>query len=275
MKIVTGYRGMPHITPNDKQGFNHGITGMVNCVFNVGTRFSTTYENETLTIQSGEGVIYGVHFRIPSGETDELTFSPTSAGYTRIDLVCARYTKAAGTGIESVDWYVHQGTPSTSTPTAPTPVSGNILAGATLDDFAMFEVTVNSSGIASVTKLFAFGCVPLTAKSLSQSLTQLYTEFDLGWFTPGTYLMTGTVIFRQTSGTAGSFATYGFADVIDPTLYNSNGSVHLKALNEYYYSPISNVIRIETSGHLKMFAGSPSTNYAISFSAGVNILKLA
>lgn len=275
MKIVTGYKGTPHITSQDQQGFNYGVTGMTNCVFNVGNRFDTTYANETLTIKDGEGVMQGVHFRIPYGETDSLTFSPTSSGYTRIDLVCARYTKAAGTGIESVDWYVHQGTPSTGTPSAPSATSGNIPAGATVADFAMWKVTVNSSGIASVAKQFAWGCMALTTKAISQSLSQLYTSFSLGSFTAGTYLLTGTVIFRQTSGTAGSFATYGFVDITDPEVFNGNGSVYLKTLNEYYFAPISEVIRIESTKTLSMYAGSPNTSYAISFSADVKILKLA
>lgn len=275
MKIVTGYKGTPHISSQDQQGFNYGITGMTNCVFNVGNRFGTTYANETLTIKDGEGVMQGVHFRIPYGETDSLTFSPTSSGYTRIDLVCARYTKAAGTGIESVDWYVHQGTPSTGTPSAPSATSGNIPAGATVADFAMWKVTVNSSGIASVAKQFSWGCTPLTIKYPEQTLTQLVTTFNLGSLTAGTYLLTGTVTFKQTSGTAGAVAGYGFVDMDYPEAIRANGSVYLKSLNTDYYAPISDVIRIESTKTLTMVANSPSTSVTISFGATVNILKLA
>ena len=155
MKIVTGHRGEPHILSNDQQGFNYGVTGTKNCVFNVGNQFNVTYANETLTIHDGEGVMQGVHFRIPSGQTDQVTISPTSAGYTRIDLLCARYTKAAGTGIESVNWHVITGTPSTGTPSTPSGVDGNILAGASTADFPMYAVLVDSSGVSDLTKLFS------------------------------------------------------------------------------------------------------------------------
>ena len=153
MKIVTGYKGTPHITSNDQQGFNQGVFGSGNVVLNVGNRLNATYVNETVTIADGEGVMQGVHFRIPSGETDDVTFVNTAAGYTRIDLLCARYTKAIGTGVESVEWHVIEGTPSTSTPSVPTAVSGDILGGATLADYPMWQVTVGSSGVTNVKRI--------------------------------------------------------------------------------------------------------------------------
>lgn len=271
MKIVTGYKGTPHITSQDQQGFNYGITGMTNCVFNVGSRFNATYANETLTIHDGEGVMQGVHFRIPYGETDSITFSPTSAGYTRIDLVCARYTKAAGTGIESVDWYVHQGTPKTSNPTAPSPTSGNIPAGATVADFAMWKVTVNSSGITDVTRLFSDGCTLVVNKSGSGTITSSHS-YNLGTYGVGTYLVTGVVSFRQTAGTA-TRAAYSYYGPYGAGTYMQNGSVEVTALNVDYVRPTSIVIQLTEQTTLELAASISTGTY--SFMYNVHVIKIA
>lgn len=271
MKIVTGYKGTPHISSQDQQGFNYGITGMTNCVFNVGNRFGTTYANETLTIKDGEGVMQGVHFRIPYGETDSLTFSPTSSGYTRIDLVCARYTKAAGTGIESVDWYVHQGTPSTGTPTAPSATSGNIRAGATVADYAMWKVTVNSSGITDVTRQFSDGSTLVVNKSGSETITAS-KGYNLGSYGVGTYLVTGVIWFRQTAGTA-TRATYDYYGPYGAGTYVPNGSVEVTALNVDYIRPTSVVIQLTETTTLELRAHITTGTY--SFVYNVHIIKLA
>lgn len=144
MNIVTGYRGEPHITSNEIQGFNQGIFGSDNYVLNVGTRFNATLTTATtVTIQDGEGVIQGVHFRIAPGETDTVSISPGTSGYKRIDYICARYEKSAVTGIESVSLAVVEGTPATSSPSAPDINTGTILTGGTPVDFPLWEVDLN------------------------------------------------------------------------------------------------------------------------------------
>ena len=121
MKIVTGYRGTPHISSNDQQAFNQAIFGSDNYVLNVGSKFSATLSDvNTVTIADGEGVLQGVHFRIDPGTTEDVNIANGATGYKRIDYICARYTKNALTGIEDVSLVVVEGTPDASTPTAPT-----------------------------------------------------------------------------------------------------------------------------------------------------------
>lgn len=144
MNIVTGYRGVPHITANEQQAFNQGIFGGGNCVLNVGQKFAATLVDAlTVTIADGEGVIQGVHFRIAPGDTDTVSISPGTTGYKRIDYICARYSKNASTGIESVDLVVVEGTPDASTPTAPTINTGDILTGSSPVDFPLWEVDLD------------------------------------------------------------------------------------------------------------------------------------
>ena len=157
MKIVTGYTGTPHITSNDQQAFNQGIFGTGNSVLGVGQKFDATLNTATtITIEDGEGVMQGVHFRIETGETETVTISPGTAGYNRIDLICARYTKEPGTGAENVELVVVEGTPSTGAAEAPTYNTGAILSGDTPVDFPLWKVTL--SGLTpTLTKMFSGG----------------------------------------------------------------------------------------------------------------------
>lgn len=144
MKIVTGYTGSPHITSNDEQGKNQGIFGTGNSVLDVGNKFNATLTNaNTVTIEDGEGVMQGVHFRIEPGTTETVNIQNGTSGYKRIDLICARYTKNAVTGVEAVNLVVITGTPSSSTPTEPTYTQGDILSGDTQADFPLWKVTLD------------------------------------------------------------------------------------------------------------------------------------
>ena len=144
MNIVTGYRGEPHITANAMQAFNQGIFGSGNCVLDVGNRFAATLTNATtVTVQDGEGVMQGVHFRIAPGDTETVSISPGTSGYKRIDLICARYTKSAITGVESVDLVVVEGTPDASTASEPSVNSGTILTGGSPVDFPLWKVSLD------------------------------------------------------------------------------------------------------------------------------------
>lgn len=144
MKIVTGYTGQPHVTSNAAQGFNQGIFGTGNYVLNVGNKFNAVLTDvNTVTISDGEGVLQGVHFRIDPGTTEDVNIANGTTGYKRIDYICARYTKNALTGVESVNLVVVEGTPAASTPTAPTINSGNVLLGGSPVDFPLYEVDLN------------------------------------------------------------------------------------------------------------------------------------
>lgn len=144
MKIVTGYTGSPHITSNDEQGKNQGIFGTGNSVLDVGNKFNATLTNaNTVTIEDGEGVMQGVHFRIEPGTTETVNIQNGTSGYNRTDLICARYTKNAVTGVEAVKLVVIPGTPSTGGALPPSYIEGDILAGDTEADFPLYYVYLN------------------------------------------------------------------------------------------------------------------------------------
>ena len=143
MKIVTGYTGTPHISSNDDQARNQGIFGRGGCVLDVGNQLNATLTNATtVTLSDGDGIIQGVHFRIEPGMTETVSISPGTTGYNRIDLICARYTKEASTGVEDVSIVVIEGTPSSSTASEPSYTEGDILNGDTLAELPIWKVVL-------------------------------------------------------------------------------------------------------------------------------------
>ena len=191
MRIITGHRGTPHVTSNDEQGKNQGIFGIGNYVLNVGQKFNATMTDATtVTLEDGEGMMQGVHFRIDPGTTEAISISAGTTGYNRIDLVCARYTKDITTGIEDVSLIVIEGTPNASTPSAPSYNTGDVLDGDVLADFPLWKVTL--SGLTpSLSKMYTPGRIltfPIEEKvtdSISVSVAssgyygQIFREYTL------------------------------------------------------------------------------------------------
>jgi len=141
MRIVTGYRGEPHIVSDDLQAFNKGAIGDV--ILPIGDRLHGHMETSTiLRIDNGVAIMGGVEFRVEYGTHDDVAIDNGAQGMNRIDLVCARYQKDGSTGVESMSWAVVKGTPTSGTPTVPTYTTGDIIEGATDVYFPMYKVTL-------------------------------------------------------------------------------------------------------------------------------------
>ena len=154
MKIVTGYAGQAHITSNDDQGLLQGIFGSGNYILPVRGRFAATLiSSNEMQIADGEGLLQGVHFRVEPETNDSVVIENGSQGMQRIDLVCARYQKDPGTGIETMSWIVKKGTPAASNPATPSVTPGDLLAGDTLAEFPIYSIRLNGITIQSVTLL--------------------------------------------------------------------------------------------------------------------------
>lgn len=228
MNIVTGYTGTPHVTSNEAQALNQGVFGSGNVVLNVGNKFAATLvDANTITIQDGEGIMQGVQFRIAPGETETVTIENGTIGYNRIDLICARYTKNAQTGVEAVNLVVVEGTPTASTPSVPSVSTGNILEGDSPVDFPLYSVII-SELVPYVSPRFGYACTVVE--------TSIPSGISNGWnyrkFSDGTYEAWQTKhittnITTQSSGVyistseipinAPSFSTsvsYGLANIV-------------------------------------------------------------
>lgn len=298
MNIVTGYKGTPHISSNDQQGLNQGIFGTGNCVLNVGNKFSATLTDvNTVTISDGEGVMQGVHFRVEPGTTDTVNIENGTAGYNRIDLICARYTKNATTGVENVEWAVITGTPNASTASAPSYNTGDILSGDSPVDYPMFKVTLTGltpvvsslieeqKTIADLTSLLNISQITAsgTAKAVSSVATNVTGSSTFTLQAGKTYFinLNGYATFASSDGTIGNTGLHfelinasstaldlPKAEIINTgenssTLY-SPWALH--TCNSAFVTPVSDTVvrcRIRVPSHVNNMSASASVTATI------------
>lgn len=154
MDIITGYRAEAHITAQQDRNVNIGIFGSGTMILDVGSQMAASIisANE-VQIADGTLVAEGCTAEIEYGTTESLTITSGTQGMLRTDLIVARYTKNSGTGIESMDLVVIEGTPASSSPVTPSYTSGSIAGGDTTVDFPIYKVNIDGITIESVDRL--------------------------------------------------------------------------------------------------------------------------
>lgn len=160
MDIITGHRGVAHVTSADIQAFNLGIVGgrdeqygAVASILSTGGRLAATITSNTrITIADGVGVCGGVAFRIAQGTTETVQISAGTAGYKRGDYITVHYTKNTSTGVESVELAVIEGTPRTSSLVFPNMPTASIYNGATDAHYVLYAVTIEGTTITSISR---------------------------------------------------------------------------------------------------------------------------
>lgn len=154
MKIVTGYRGEPHITSEQDRAKNQGIFGEGSYVLDVGTKLRADLESGN-EIRIHDGVIshQGCVAVIEKGAYDSLILSNGTQGRQRIDLIVARYEKDVETEVESLDLYVIEGTPATSDPQVPAYQNGDIQAGDILVEMPLYTVLLDGVQVSTITSV--------------------------------------------------------------------------------------------------------------------------
>ena len=186
MKIITGYRGEPHITPQQDRNVNMGIFGTGAYIANLGNKLAATVVSANeITITDGLLVAEGCTAEVERGTSESMEIANGSQGMLRIDLIVARYTKATGTGVEDMQLAVITGTPAASNPATPSYNTGSIANGDTLVDFPLYKVSLNGISIESVTripnivtmaKMSDVSAVSSALSTLSNTVTSLSTK---------------------------------------------------------------------------------------------------
>lgn len=169
MNIITGYKGVPHVTSQQDRYVNQGAYGVDSYILPIGDKFAATIDSATsVTLASGAVSIQGCVAIIEAGQTETVSIDAGTAGLKRYDLICARYTKEAS-GVESVNLVVVPGTPSESTPVVPKVNVGRIEDGDTPVDFPLYRVGITGITISSVTRV---GSINNSIKELMTVLSQ-------------------------------------------------------------------------------------------------------
>lgn len=164
--LITGYAGYEHIKSSDAGSFNAAFFGEGQYVMEIGSEFAASIlNNNTVRIYSGDGLMFGRHFRIDSNSHEDVTIETGTAGTKRYDLICATYKKNTTDGTEEVYLEVIKGSESSS-PKLPTHTTGNILLGATFNQMPLYSVYVSGVELSGVTPLFE------TCPSIAQKIEQ-------------------------------------------------------------------------------------------------------
>lgn len=175
MEIITGYRGEPHITSQQLRNTYMGIFGQApRIIHGKGADLAATIisANE-VDIADGLLICEGCTAEIPRGTVENMIIENGSQGMMRTDLIVARYTKNAGTGVETMELAVIKGTPASSNPQRPSYNEGTIVDGDSPVDFPLYQVNLNGISITSVDPLVSTVSVLDAITELQNTVTEL------------------------------------------------------------------------------------------------------
>ena len=155
MNLVTGYAGTPHVTAEDAGVLNAVILGPGQYVMDYSNELQAlVVSNNLVRVLDGVIMMQGRQIRIEENTNVELPIENGTSGYKRNDLIVARYTKDASTGVEEANLVVIKGTATTGDAADPTYTSGNILAGAIQNDMPLYRIPIDGINVQEPVVLF-------------------------------------------------------------------------------------------------------------------------
>ena len=201
MNIIWGYKADPHITAQQLRNTYAGIFGGDTHILDTGSKLAATVVSATeVQIADGVMIAQGCTASIEHGVTESLTIANGTQGMLRKDLIVARYTKTAGTGVENMALAVITGTPASASPAVPAHSTGAIADGDTPIDFPLYVVNLDGISITSVDALVD----TISIKGVIEGFAQTISEME--------QTMTETLsdyIIRRAFNTGGHSAVEG------------------------------------------------------------------
>lgn len=154
--IVTGYKGAAHVTAEDDGSLYAAIFGNGQRVLNRGNKFAASaISNNSIRVLDGDIMMQGRHIRLNENTYVDLTIENGAQDVSRNDLIVARYSKNASTGVEDCNLVVIKGTAAASNPSDPAYTSGNILEDHdALNDMPLYRVPIVGLNVQTLVPLF-------------------------------------------------------------------------------------------------------------------------
>ncbi len=196
LQLNTGVTGNP-VTAEADGSLYSNVFGSGQYVLASGNQLAAdVVSNNEISILDGDIMMQGRHAYIAVNDSESLAISNGTSGYTRIDLIIARYVKDA-TGLETMTLVVLEGDKvgSANTPSAPAYVEGNILDGDTQVDFPLYEVVIDGISIASVNQLFEV-ISPLS--DMGDAVGELDEKVGAGGVLPSSYYNISEISTKNT-----------------------------------------------------------------------------
>ena len=154
LSLVTGYAGKAHVTSAQDGALNAATYGCEKYVFDIGNCFAAEIlSNNCVRIKDGYGLNQGRFMGMDNGDYEDVVIDNGTKGMKRADLIVMRYSVDADTGIETAEMIAIKGEAGADY-TDPDIVTGDILTGATKDDFLLYRVKVDDINLVAVESLF-------------------------------------------------------------------------------------------------------------------------
>lgn len=153
--LMDGYAGGPHITEKQSGLANQAIIGEADYVLEGGQNAKAqVLTNNSIRIFDAVYSIQGRRDVIAANDCTDVTIANGSQGMNRNDIIVRRYRKNSSSEIESTEYAVIKGTPSTGAATDPSVTVGDIRTGAVLHEMKLYRVRLEGLNIVSVDQLF-------------------------------------------------------------------------------------------------------------------------
>lgn len=176
LHLVTGYAGQEHVTSADQGSWNAAVMGTGQFVMGKGNQFAASVvSNNQIRILDGEIMMQGRYIRLEPNTFVDLAIENGTQGYKRNDLVVARYTKTASSGVEEVNLVVIKGENAASSPVDPEYISGNILEGAIQNDLPLYRVPLDGLTVGELVPLF--DVIGTTLEGLQKEIMEGFEEY--------------------------------------------------------------------------------------------------
>lgn len=182
LHLVTGYAGQEHVTAADQGAFNANLIGSGEFVIETGENFSASIiTNNKIRVLDGEIYMQGRYIRLNPDTYVDLTIENGEQSKQRHDLIVARYSKNASTGIETADLVVIKGASAASDPADPVHTTGDITNGDTQNDLPLYRVKIDELTITGLEPLFTAQSIRLGNKQDDTVLLPTGTIDDLDY----------------------------------------------------------------------------------------------
>ena len=204
LHLVTGYAGKPHVTAADQGSLNAALFGSGQYVLNRGSKFAASIvTNNQIKVLDGDLLIQGRHVRLEEGAYVELTIENGEQGMKRNDLIVARYTKDASTGIEDCNLVVIKGTATEASPSDPEFTSGDIIEGHVIQaDMPLYRVPLNGLIIEKLVPLFSEASLIADGSITEKKLDSVYRNT----LARKSSIVTATLLANSWSGVEAPFS---------------------------------------------------------------------
>ena len=184
LDIVYGFQGKDHVTAAQLGRLLAGTVGGGRYVLNTQNKLKAEMQTANkLRIGTGDLVMDG---RYMTNEAYvELTVNSGISGQKRNDIAGVRYEKASGTGIETSDFVVLEGTSTSGTPADPEYEEGNILEESTTAFMPLWRIPIDGLNVGKPVQLFE---EIKSSKGIWDSVSQICAP----WSESGAYINVST-----------------------------------------------------------------------------------